>query len=130
MQWVLAGVETGAALVKAGDELAVSGVLSGAADVMGTLWVDFEGMASGPVTVRDGGQVVVDGVLTGPVTVERGGEVVVTVTGSSFGSLTNHGSVRVAGAIGGSTSGLPPEFVGSGRIVGGDVGPDGTTLYG
>ena len=42
-QQVIEGVETGAALVKAGDELAVVGVLSGPVDVAGTLWVNFEG---------------------------------------------------------------------------------------
>jgi hypothetical protein len=123
MQWVIAGVETKATPVKAGGELAVSGFLSGPADVTGTLWVNFEGTASGPVTVRDGGHVIVDGVLTGPVTVERGGDVLVTMTGSSLGPLTNHGSVRVAGAIAASTSGLPPEFIGSRRIVDGDTEP-------
>jgi hypothetical protein len=130
MQRLIQGVETRVARVTAGDELAVTGVMSGPVDVAGTLWVDLEGTVAGPVTVHDCGRVLVDGVLTGPVIVERGGDLVVTALGSSFGPLTNHGSVRVAGAIGSATSGLPVVLVGSGKIINEDPGKDGTTPHG
>jgi hypothetical protein len=130
MQRLIRGVETRAARVVSGDELAVMGVMSGQVDVAGTLWVDLEGRVAGPVTVHDGGRVLVDGMLAGPVVVERGGDLLVTAIGSSLGPLSNYGSVRVAGAIGSSTSGLPPVLVASGKIVQEDAGKEGTTSHG
>ena len=117
MQRVVAGKESGSVLVPAQDELAVMGVMSGSIEVEGTLWINFEGSASGPVVVRNGGQVIVDGALTGPVTVEQGGHMLVAPTGSSRGSLVNHGVVRVAGVISSECTGIAPVFDGSGQRV-------------